>query len=75
MKRQANISEKEIEEIKAYAVGIEVDFDSLNKKYIDEVRNNDLLLHAYTVNEYSDFEKMKKWGVNGVFTDFLNIKE
>lgn len=72
---QASISKKEIEEIKAYAVGIGVNVNSLNRKYINEVIDNELLLHAYTVNEYSELKKMKSCEVDGVFTDSLYINQ
>lgn len=74
-KSQASISKKEIEEIKAYAVGIGVNSKSLNKKYIDEVINNELSLHAYTVNEYSEIEKMEKFEIDGIFTDLLYLNQ
>lgn len=70
----AVISDQEIEEIKKYADGLGVNYNSLNKKYIDKVQKNNLVLHAYTVNEVPDLQKMKKFGIDGVFTDFLDIK-
>lgn len=72
--KEASISEKEINEIKTYAIGVGTNLNSITKKYVEEVHKNNLLLHVYTVNSYNDFKKMKEWEVDGIFTDFLNLK-
>ena len=71
---KAKINQKEIEEIKKYTQGIAVNYESLNKDFIDKLKTNRLLIHTYTVNNYKDLELLREWDIDGVFTDYLNIK-
>lgn len=69
-KDTAEISNKEIKDIKAYAVGIGVSFRTLTKEYVNNVRDAGLLLHSYTVNKKADMERLISWGVTGIFTNY-----
>jgi glycerophosphoryl diester phosphodiesterase len=67
---EAELTEKEMDEIKEYAVGIGVNHRSLTEEYVENVRREGLLLHPYTVNEKEDMERLINWGVTGIFTDY-----
>lgn len=67
------ISDVEIAEIKSYAIGIGANYDRLNQELIDTVKDADLLIHPYTLNNKEDFEQLKEWGVDGVFTNYVDI--
>lgn len=71
---KAVLSQKEIDEIKLYARGIGVNYKSLNQDFVDIIKDNELLLHVYTVNSPEELARMREWGVDGVFTDDLNIR-
>lgn len=68
---QATISTNEITEIKKYAIGIGINYKSLNEKYIQKLKKHDLLVHAYTVNKKEEIEELKRIGIDGVFTDYI----
>jgi len=42
-----------------------------NKKTVEVIRNAGFFVNVYTVNESKRQKELFKWGVNGVFTDFL----
>ena len=43
-----------------------------NKKTVEVVRNAGFFVNVYTVNELKRQKKLFEWGVNGIFTDFLD---
>ncbi|SHG94601.1 glycerophosphodiester phosphodiesterase [Ornithinibacillus halophilus] len=69
-KGKARISDKELRELQEYAVGVGVNYSTLQKDYVEKVRNAGLLLHPYTVNEKEDMERLIEWGVTGMFTNY-----
>lgn len=71
--RTAAISEKELQKVRSYAVGIGVNYKSLTKRFVEKVRANDLLIHAYTVNDEKEMRKLMNWGVTGIFTDYPDV--
>ena len=42
----------------------------VNKKMVKKVHNKNMKLFTWTVNEREDIEKMKKLGVDGIFSDY-----
>ncbi|WP_407703005.1 glycerophosphodiester phosphodiesterase [Virgibacillus tibetensis] len=68
--KTAAISNKEINRIKEYAIGIGANYHHLTKEYVSKVRSAGLLLHPYTVNEPEDMKRLIDWGVTGMFTDY-----
>lgn len=69
----STLSDGKLEEIKNYAVGIGINYNKLNKHLIKKIKAKNLFIHTYTVNDRDDFNQLKEWGVNGVFTDIVNL--
>ncbi|GAA0615821.1 glycerophosphodiester phosphodiesterase [Virgibacillus siamensis] len=62
-------------EINQYAVGIGSNVfykgkSVVGKQFVQQARNNKLLVHAYTINKKNRMEKLIKWGVTGMFTNY-----
>lgn len=67
---KATINKKYLNKVKKYAVGIGPNFQYIDEQYVKQVRGAGLLIHPYTVNEIEDMERLIKWGVTGMFTDY-----
>jgi|SRR5690625_727122 len=65
----STISNDELEQIKDYAIGIGVNSESVTKEFVDKVSKQGMLVHAYTVNEIREMNRLKELGVHGIFTD------
>ncbi|WP_285768382.1 glycerophosphodiester phosphodiesterase [Peribacillus sp. SI8-4] len=72
-KNPAAISEKELQSIKGYAVGVGPNFNMVDRAYVKMVRNQGLQFHPYTVNERADMKKALEWGATGVFTNYPDL--
>lgn len=72
-KTQAAISEKELQSIKRYAMGVGPNFNMVDGTYVNMVRNHGLQFHPYTVNERADMKKALDWGATGVFTNYPDV--
>ncbi|HET7577747.1 MAG TPA: glycerophosphodiester phosphodiesterase [Bacillales bacterium] len=66
----AKISEDQINEIKQYAVGVGMNYDKIDKNYVQKLRKHGLLVHPYTVNDKQDMKRLLNWGVTGMFTNY-----
>lgn len=66
----AAITDNELEEYKKYSIGLGMNFDKIDEEYVQKVREHDLLIHPYTVNQKEDMRKLLDWGVTGMFTNF-----
>jgi glycerophosphoryl diester phosphodiesterase len=74
--KPATITDEELKKYKEYSIGLGMNFDSIDKAYVQKVREHDLEIHPYTVNEKEDMEKLLEWGVTGMFTNFPdNLQE
>lgn len=69
-KTPASITDEELESIKEYAIGVGPNFTQIDETYVQNVREHNLLIHPYTVNEKDDMRKLLEWGVTGVFTNY-----
>lgn len=72
---EAKLTEKEIEELKTYATGVGVSYESITPAFIKKMQDNDLIVHVYTVNEAKIAKEMKALGVNGIHTDKPDVME
>ncbi|MFE4898724.1 glycerophosphodiester phosphodiesterase [Peribacillus butanolivorans] len=72
-KNQATISDKELESIKEYAIGVGPNFPKVDGQYVKMVRNHGLQFHPYTVNERADMKKALEWGATGLFTNYPDV--
>lgn len=67
--KEAKLSKKELRELTKYASGVGVNVEAVNRKFIDSMHRARLLVHPYTVNDEELMRSLKKFGVNGIFTD------
>jgi len=65
-------SKEKLEYISNYAIGIGLNYKDIDKNYTEEVKNHNLKLHPFIVNNTEDIELLIEMGVDGVFTDFLD---
>ncbi|MEW9668246.1 glycerophosphodiester phosphodiesterase family protein [Ammoniphilus sp. 3BR4] len=63
-------TDEELAEVKNYAIGVGPSFKSIDKEYVQKVRELGLTIHPYTVNEKEDMRRLLEWGVNGMFTNY-----
>ncbi len=66
----ATITDAELEQYKGYAVGVGMNHNQIDEAYVQKVREHNLLIHPYTVNEKEDMQKLLDWGVTGMFTNY-----
>ena len=55
---------------KINAKAINIDFKLLNKKIVNKIKSENLIINAWTVNEINQIERMINLGVDGIITDF-----
>jgi glycerophosphoryl diester phosphodiesterase len=55
-------------ELRAYSVHVELRHTT--RDFVANAHSNGLKVFVYTVNAIADIERMRTWGVDGVFTDF-----
>ena len=53
--------------------GFHIDYNSINDKIINWVKNKKMFLLTYTINNKKDYYKAKKLNFHGVFTDNPNL--
>ncbi len=70
---QATISKAELVHIKSYAIGVGMNHKRIDQAYVQQVREQELLIHPYTVNKREDMEQMIDWGVTGLFTNYPDV--
>nr|WP_239549245.1 glycerophosphodiester phosphodiesterase [Scopulibacillus daqui] len=68
----AHMTNHEIKDIKKYAVGAGMNFDMIDKAYVQKLRKNGLLVHPYTVNNEDDMRRLLSWGATGMFTNYAD---
>ncbi|MDX8046453.1 glycerophosphodiester phosphodiesterase family protein [Gracilibacillus sp. S3-1-1] len=56
--------------IRQYAAGVGLPFQTLDKAFIEKIQGNGLHVHAFTVNETEDMERLIDWGIDGIFTNY-----
>ncbi|PLR84888.1 glycerophosphodiester phosphodiesterase [Bacillus canaveralius] len=66
----AVITDDELEDYKTYSIGVGMNFDKIDKAYVQKVRQHGLEIHPYTVNEKEHMRTLIDWGVTGIFTNF-----
>ncbi|MGQ7287740.1 glycerophosphodiester phosphodiesterase family protein [Vreelandella venusta] len=73
----ADITDDDFQAIKEYAVGIGTNVtyngeDVIDAEFISQAQENGLSVHVYTINETDEMERLRGWGVNGLFTDYTD---
>lgn len=69
------LSRKELENVKKYSTAIGVSHEYLNKKFIQDMEDNDLIVYATAVDDAKVAREMEKIGARGIFTDKPDILE
>ncbi|KOO47657.1 glycerophosphodiester phosphodiesterase [Priestia koreensis] len=72
-KSMQSITDATLTEIRSYAVGIGPDFKSLKGKNVQDIRQHDLLLHPYTVNDKAEMTRLLTLGITGAFTNYADL--
>lgn len=67
------MSEKDLQNVKQYAVGIGPDYHDLNAKNTKHLRDLGFYIHPYTVNTQADMKRLNQYGVTGVFTNYPDL--
>ena len=67
--KKAHLSKKELKDVTKYAAGVGVNVEAVNRKFIDKMHSENLLVHPYTVNDEDMMRSLMDLGVNGIFTD------
>ena len=57
-----------VEELNSYSVNPSLEF--VDKEFVEDAHKRGLKVFVYTVNDPDDIERMKKMGVDGLFSDF-----
>lgn len=68
-RKKARLSKKELKELTEYASGVGVNVEAVNRKFIEKMHSEKLLVHPYTVNDEETMRSLLNFGVNGIFTD------
>ncbi|MBH0165297.1 glycerophosphodiester phosphodiesterase [Fictibacillus sp. 7GRE50] len=69
----ADLTDREVQSIKKYAMGIGPNSDMIDREYVQKAVQNGLEIHPYTVNEKEEIQKLIDWGVTGIFTNFPDL--
>lgn len=72
---EAQLSEEELKDIKAYASGISVSYESLTPPFVNSMHEEELAVYGYTVNDAEAALRLKAMGVNGIHTDIPDLLE
>ncbi|MCA1055931.1 glycerophosphodiester phosphodiesterase [Rossellomorea aquimaris] len=72
---QATITDEELDHYHEYAAGIGMSYKKIDEEYVQKVREHDLLIHPYTVNDKEDMKRLLEWGVTGMFTNYPDVLE
>ncbi|QWC23352.1 glycerophosphodiester phosphodiesterase [Bacillus haikouensis] len=74
-KGTATITDEELNHYSEYAAGLGMSYKKINQDYVQKVREHDLLIHPYTVNDKEDMKQLLEWGVTGMFTNYPDVLE
>ncbi|MGJ9382653.1 glycerophosphodiester phosphodiesterase [Salipaludibacillus sp. CF4.18] len=73
-----DMTDEDFAEIREYAVGIGPHLglhdgsEVIDEDFVQRARDNDLLVHLYTINIRGEMKRLIDWGVTGIFTDYPN---
>ncbi len=74
-KGTATITDEELDHYSEYAAGLGMSYKKINQDYVQKVREHDLLIHPYTVNDKEDMKQLLEWGGTGMFTNYPDVLE
>ena len=67
------LSQQDFNEIRNYAIGVGPEASDLTKQNVKNLKKAGLLVHPFTVNDPEDMKRLKRYGVDGVFTDYPDL--
>lgn len=67
------MTDKDLQTVKQYAVGIGPDYHDLNAQNTKHLRDLGFYIHPYTVNTVPDMKRLNQYGVTGVFTNYPDL--
>ena len=56
------------EELNAYSIHLSKEF--INQSFVDDAHQRGLKVFVYTLNEHIDIEKIKAFGIDGIFSNY-----
>ncbi|MDR6998849.1 glycerophosphodiester phosphodiesterase family protein [Neobacillus niacini] len=65
--------EMNLAEIATYADGVGPNYSTMKKEFVENAHKNHLLVHCWTVNNETDMKKLISWGIDGFFTNYVDI--
>ncbi|PFH73532.1 glycerophosphodiester phosphodiesterase [Bacillus cereus] len=69
-KKAVQLTDSEIEKYKTYCIGLGMNYKYIDAVYAKKIKKHGLEVHPFTVDNEKDMEKLLKWGVDGMFTNY-----
>ncbi|MED0989554.1 glycerophosphodiester phosphodiesterase [Bacillus nitratireducens] len=69
-KKAVQLTDSEIEKYKTYCIGLGMNYKYIDAVYVKKIKKHGLEVHPFTVDNEKDMEKLLKWGVDGMFTNY-----
>lgn len=69
----AQYTDDELRNVQQYAVGVGPDYTDLNAENTQHLRDFDLYIHPFTVNDKASMKQLNDYGVTGVFTNYPDL--
>ena len=67
--KEAHLSKKELQDLKSYASGVGLNWDTVTKPFVDKMHKEGLDVHPFTANDEATIRMLLTLGVDGIFTD------
>ncbi|MGN4422726.1 glycerophosphodiester phosphodiesterase [Bacillus cereus group sp. MYBK30-1] len=69
-KEAVQLTDLEIKNYKTYCIGLGMNYKYIDAAYVKKIKKHGLEVHPFTVDNEKDMEKLIKWGVDGIFTNY-----
>ncbi|MED0960596.1 glycerophosphodiester phosphodiesterase [Bacillus paramycoides] len=69
-KKAVQLTDLEIKNYKTYCIGLGMNYKYIDAAYVKKIKKHGLEVHPFTVDNEKDMEKLIKWGVDGIFTNY-----
>ncbi|MGX5677448.1 glycerophosphodiester phosphodiesterase [Bacillus toyonensis] len=70
--KSVQLNELEIEKYKTYCIGLGMNYKYIDSAYVKKIKKHGLEVHPFTVDNEKDMKKLLSWGVDGMFTNYLD---
>ncbi len=67
------LSKKDFQKVKTYAIGVGIPYQTTTASRLAMIHNEGLLVHVYTINDEKLMEQYINLGVDGIFTDRVDV--